>query len=94
MVCSIFLVQFTCLTVLFHNLSPGLLWSSSWSGTIYFVLHAFLHPVIIFFSLKFECEGKRTSIFVLDVGFIMYFAQQQEVTLVSPLTTAEIAVIN
>jgi len=25
-------VQFTCLTVLFHNLSPGPLWSSSWSG--------------------------------------------------------------
>jgi len=25
---SIILVQFTCLTVLFHNLSPGLLWSS------------------------------------------------------------------
>ena len=24
-------VQFTCLTVLFHNLSPGPLWSSSWT---------------------------------------------------------------
>jgi len=34
----IFLVQFTCLTVLFHNLSPGPLWSSSWSGTLCFIL--------------------------------------------------------
>ena len=47
---SILLVQFTCLTVFFHNLSPGPLWSSSWSGTLYFILHAFLNPIIIFFS--------------------------------------------
>jgi len=32
-----------------HNLCPGPLWSSSWSWTLYFVLHAFLHPVIIIF---------------------------------------------
>ena len=36
---SIFLVQFTCLTVLFHNQSPGPLRSSSWSWTLYFILH-------------------------------------------------------
>ena len=36
------------LTVLFHNLSPCPLWSSSWTGTLYFILHAFLHPVVIF----------------------------------------------
>jgi len=41
-------VQFTCLTVLFDNLSPGPLWSSSWSWSLYFILHAFLHPIIIF----------------------------------------------
>ena len=45
---GILLVQFTCLTVLFHNLSPGHLWSSSWSGTLYFILHTFLHPIIFF----------------------------------------------
>ena len=45
---SILPIQFTCLTVLFHNLSPGPLWSSSWSGPPYFILHAFLHPIIIF----------------------------------------------
>ena len=32
---SIPLVQFTCLTVLFLNLSPGPLWSSCWSRILY-----------------------------------------------------------
>ena len=39
-IASSFIVQFTCLTVLFHNLSPGPLWSSSWSRALYFILHA------------------------------------------------------
>jgi len=47
---SILCVQFTCLTILFDNLSPGPLWSSSWSWTLNFILHTFLHPIIIFFS--------------------------------------------
>ena len=47
---SILFVQFTCLTVLFHNLSPGPLWSSSWSETLYFILHTHFHPIIILFS--------------------------------------------
>ena len=47
MIHSILLVQLTCLTVIFHNLSPRPLWSTSWSGTLYFILHTFLHPVII-----------------------------------------------
>jgi len=45
---SILSVQFTCLTVLFDNLSPGPFWSSSWSSTFCFILRAFLHPIIIF----------------------------------------------
>ena len=45
---TILFVQFTCLTVLFHNLSPGPIWSSSWSLTLYFILRVFLHPIIIF----------------------------------------------
>ena len=45
---SILLVQFTCLTILFHNLSPGSLWSTSWSWALYFKLHTFLHPIITF----------------------------------------------
>ena len=42
-------VQFTCLTVFFHNLSPSFLWSTSWPGTLNFILHTFLHPIIVFF---------------------------------------------
>ena len=44
------LVQFTCLAVLFHNLSPGPLWSTSLSRALYFVLHTYLHPVITLLS--------------------------------------------
>ena len=43
-------VQFTCLTVFFHNLSPSFLWSTSWTDTLHFILHTLLHPIIVFFS--------------------------------------------
>jgi len=49
MIDGILPVQFTCLS-LFHNLSPSFLWSTSWPGTLHFILHAFLHPIIVFFS--------------------------------------------
>jgi len=42
-------VQLTCLTVFLHNLSPSFLWSSSWPGTLHFILHTFLHLIIVFF---------------------------------------------
>jgi len=42
-------VQFTWLTAFFHNLSPSFLWSTSWSGTLHFILHTFLHSIIVFF---------------------------------------------
>jgi len=35
---------------LFHNLAPSFLWSSSWPGTLHFILHTFLHPIIVFLS--------------------------------------------
>jgi len=47
---GIHFVQFTCMTVLLDNVSSGSLWSSSWSWALYFILHAFLYPIIIFFS--------------------------------------------
>jgi len=47
---GILLVQFICLTVFFHYLSPSFLWSTSWSGTLRFILNTFLHPIIVFFS--------------------------------------------
>jgi len=49
---SIFLAQFTCLTVFLYNLCPHPLWSTSWSGTLHFILYKFLHPIIVFFSLQ------------------------------------------
>jgi len=42
-------VKFMWLTVFLHNLSPSPLWSTFWSGTLHFILHTFLHPVIVFF---------------------------------------------
>ena len=49
MIHGILSVQFMCLTVFFHNLSPSFLWSTLWSGTLHFILHTFLHPIIVFF---------------------------------------------
>ena len=43
-------VQSTCLIIFFHDLSPSFLWSTSWPGTLHFILHTFLHPIIVFFS--------------------------------------------
>ena len=45
---SLLLARLTCLTVLFHNLSPGPLWSTA--ETLYFTLQTFLHPIIIFYA--------------------------------------------
>ena len=49
---GILFVQFTSLTVLLDNLSPGPLWSSSWPWTLNFILHAFLHPIIIIWGCQ------------------------------------------
>ena len=46
---SILWVQFTCLTILFDNLFPGPLWSSSWSWTLYFILHHFFTQSLSYF---------------------------------------------
>ena len=32
-----------------QSLSPSFLWSTSWLGTLQFILHTFLHPIIVFF---------------------------------------------
>jgi len=37
MIHGILPVQFTCLTVFLHNLSPSDLWSTSWLGTLHFI---------------------------------------------------------
>jgi len=38
-------VKSMCLTVFFHNFSSSFLWSTSWPGTLHFILHTFLHPI-------------------------------------------------
>jgi len=43
-------IQSACFTVSFHNLSPSFLWSTSCPGTLHFILHTCLCPIIIFFS--------------------------------------------
>ena len=60
---SILLVQFRCLTVLFHNLSPGPLRSTSRSGTLYFILHTFLRSnnrmgYLYQNAQTFSCKGR------------------------------------
>jgi len=44
MIHGILPVQSTQLTIFFHNLSPSFHWSTSWLGTLHFILHTFLHP--------------------------------------------------
>jgi len=46
---SILPIQLMCLTVVFHNLCPSLLWSTSWPGILHFILHTFFHSMIVFF---------------------------------------------
>jgi len=55
MIHSILPVQSTCLTVFFHNLSPSFLWSTSWPGTLHFLLHIFLHPITWFVETVKNC---------------------------------------
>ena len=73
MVHGILFIHFTCLTVLSYNLCPGPLRSSSWSWTLNFMLHTFLHPITIFFSqhmpiptqpvlLQYQCYVIYTSL--------------------------------
>ena len=70
---GILFIQLLCLTVLSNNLFPGPLWSSHWSWTPNFILHAFLHPIIINFSqhmaiptqpvlLQYQCYVVYTSV--------------------------------
>jgi len=54
-------VQFTCLTVFFHSLSPSFLQSISWPGTLNFILYTLLHMIAVFFS-KHMCCGISSGI--------------------------------
>jgi len=58
---SILPVQFMCLTVFLHNLSPSHFWSPSWSEILYFILH-FFHPIVVFFSQHMSIPSKHIAI--------------------------------
>ena len=47
---SILPVQTMCLAIFLHNLSPCLLWSTSWSAACHLIFHTFLQPISFFFS--------------------------------------------
>ena len=51
-------VKFTRLAIFSHNLSPSFLWSTSWPGTLHFMLHTFLHPITDFFrnTCPYHCS--------------------------------------
>ena len=43
-------VQSACLRVFLHNLCPCFLWFTSLPDTLHFIIHAFIHQTIVFFS--------------------------------------------
>ena len=59
MIHGILPVQFTCLTVFWHNLCPCFLWSTSWPGTLHFALHTFLYPITVFFLQHMPIPPQR-----------------------------------
>jgi len=50
MIHSILPVQFMCLAVFLHNLSPSPLWSTSCSGTLHFIIRTFLPNHCLLFA--------------------------------------------
>jgi len=60
-------IQSTCFTVFFHNLSPSFLWSTSWPGSLHFILHTFLHPIIISFSQHMPILSGLVSIMIISI---------------------------
>ena len=65
---SILPVQFASLTVFLHNLSPSPLWSTSWSATLHFILHTFLHPNIVLLSQHMSIQSQP----VLYEDYVIY----------------------
>jgi len=55
-------VQSTHLTIFFHSLSPSFLWSTSWPGTLHFILRTFLHLIIVFFSQHMHILSQPLSV--------------------------------
>jgi len=45
-----------------QSFSTGPVWSTPWSGTLYFILHTFLHPIIIFILQHMIGHKKHTKL--------------------------------
>jgi len=58
---SIVPIQFSCLTIFLHNLSPCPLWSTSWSGALHLILHMFLYTISVFFSQHTKKHSVSTT---------------------------------
>ena len=56
----------------FHNFSPSFLWFTSWPGTLNFILHTFLHPIIVFFCNT--CPYHRTKYAGLHTRWLGWLA--------------------
>ena len=66
MIHGILLAQFTCLTVFLHNRCPSFLWSTSWPGILHFILHTFLHPIIVFFLQNMPIPSQPILLYYRD----------------------------
>jgi len=64
-------VQFTYLIVFSHNLSPSFLWSTSWPGILHFILHTFLHPIIVFFLQHVPIPSQPVLLLFRDCHLIL-----------------------
>ena len=53
---------------LLHNISPSPVWSTSWYGPIHFILHTFLHPIILFFSQHMPIPTKSFQVIQDNLG--------------------------
>jgi len=65
MIHGILPVQYTHLTVFFHNLCPSFLWSTSRPGTLHFILHTFLHPITVLFFQHMPIPYTITACFAV-----------------------------
>ena len=60
-----------CSVYMPDSLSPSFLWSTSWPGTLSFILHTFLYPIIVFFSQQTHTHSIATCFAVVPTTEIM-----------------------
>ena len=80
---SIIPIQCTSFTVFFYNLSLSFLWSTSWPGTLHFILHTFLHQIIIFFSQHMPMPSQPVSLKLCNLNLVSLSTLYSELYLVA-----------